>query len=358
MNTKWSFGIAVLVLLLGTSSCALFKKKPKVDKTVIVYPAPPDQARFQFLTKLTSSKDLGTTQSKFSKFILGSQRPSFLVKPYGLAMRKGKLFVCDNYAGGMEVLDLDKKKFIYFTPMGKGQMKVPINCYIDEKGYLYVGDCGRMEVLVYDQDGNFKRSFGEKEKFKPSDVCVAGDKVFVANSANSKIYVYRNDSTNKLLYTIPKDDGSATVPLCMPTNIAVANGKVYASDFGCSKIKVYGVDGEFKDTIGSAGDLPGQFAKIKGIAVDKEDNIFAVDAAFENVQIFNGKGQLLMMLGGHYNGPGGLYLPAKVIVDYDNLKYFQKFVDPAYDLKYLVLVSSQYGPDLINVYGRIEPRQK
>ncbi|MBK6839081.1 MAG: hypothetical protein IPG90_13205 [Bacteroidetes bacterium] len=51
-------------------------------------------------------------------------------------------------------------------------------------------------------------------------------------------------------------------------------------------------------------------------------------------------------------------IPAKVIVDYDNLSYFQKYVDPAFDLKYLVFVTSQYGPDLINVYGRVETRTK
>ncbi len=106
------------------------------------------------------------------------------------------------------------------------------------------------------------------------------------------------------------------------------------------------------------GDRPGQFTKLKGIAVDSEANVFAVDAAFENVQVFNKEGKLLIVLGGHYTGPGGLMIPAKVIVDYDNLKYFQKFVDPAFDLKYLVFVTSQYGSDFINVYGRVEPKAK
>ena len=74
--------------------------------------------------------------------------------------------------------------------------------------------------------------------------------------------------------------------------------------------------------------------------------------------MFNKDKKLLIVLGGHYKGAGDLMIPAKVIVDYDNLSYFQKYVDPAFDLKYLVFVTSQYGPDLINVYGRGEARTK
>src|SRR5208337_3284128 len=108
-------------------------------------------------------------------------------------------------------------------------------------------------------------------------------------------------------------------------------------------------------SIGSYGTGTGQFVRPKGIAVDKEMNLFVVDAGFENTQLFNNKGQLLMFIGGPYKGPGDMWLPAKVIIDYDNLKYFKKYVDPKYDLKYLVLVSNQYGPDKINIYGAISP---
>ena len=356
---KWVVVIlAIFLFISGLASCAILKKKKTVQKTVLLYPSPPDQPRFQFLTKISNNKDMGDMQSKFSKMIVGELKLSKIIKPYGMAMYKGKMFVCDNYVGGMEVLDFEHNKFKYFFSNGKGQLKMPINCFIDEKGYLYVGDCGRFEVVVFDANGNFVRSFGEKEKFKPSDVAVADGKVFVANSADSKIDVYSNDSISKLLYTIPKGDVGGEEHICMPTNIAIKNNKLYVSDFGCSKIRMYTLDGNFLDTLGGRGDFLGQFAKLKGIAVDNEENIYAVDAAFENVQIFNKDKHILMPLGGHYKGLGDMYMPAKVIIDYDNIKYFQKYVDPAFELKYLVCVANQYGPDLITIYGRIEPKEK
>jgi sugar lactone lactonase YvrE len=351
------YSLFIFSLLTVLSSCnKLFHKKTE-PRDVIVYPEPPEQPRFQFLTKITTSKDIGAVRNAFSKIVLGDEKHKTIVKPYGIAIHKGKIYVCDNYGGGMEILDLDKKKFDFFVTKGKGKLKIPINCFVDEKGYLYVADIGRYEIIVFDDKLNYVKSFGLPEKFKPSDVCVYGDKIFVANIASSKINVFSNDSVSKLLYSFPEENVTGSATLGLPVNLTINKDIVYAADFGYSMIKKYSIDGNLIDTIGSGGDNPGQFTKLKGIAVDDEDNIFAVDAAFENVQVFNKEGKLLIVLGGHYEGPGGLVIPAKVIIDYDNLRYFQQYVDPAYDLKYLVLVTSQYGPDRINVYGRIEPKQ-
>lgn len=357
LTMRFYFFLAIFFFTVFNSCNRLFTKKA-TPKALIFYPAPPEQARFQYLTKITTSRDIGDVQSAFSKTVLGEEKPKGMVKPYGIAIHKGKMYVCDNYGGGMEVLDLEKKKFDFFQPRGKGQLKVPINCFVDENGYLYVADVGRLEIVVFDENGNYVKSFGEKEKFKPSDVSVYGDKIFVANIGNSKIHVYSNDSLNKLLYSFPEDEASGAASLGLPVNITIRKDKVYAADFGHSKIKIFSTDGVLIDTVGSPGDRPGQFSKLKGIAVDSAGNIFAVDAAFENVQVFNKEGKLLIVLGGHYEGPGGLVIPAKVIIDYDNLKYFQKYVDSEFDLKYLIFVTSQYGSDLINVYGRVEPKIK
>lgn len=348
----------ILAFLSVLSSCKLFShKKTSTPQQVIVFPAPPDTARFQYLTKITTSMDLGAGKNFFREFILGSEKPSIMTKPYGIAIHNGKIYVCDMYGGPMEIIDLEKKKMNFFNPRGLGRLISPVNCFMDEKGYLYVADPGRVQIVVYDQNLKYVKSIGEKEKFKPSDVFVYHDKIYVANVGAGNILVYNTDSINKLLYSFPNADSPVSAHLGLPANITVGKDTLYAADFGYAMIKRYKIDGTYIDSIGSRGSYPGQFAKLKGIAVDKESNMYAVDTEFENVQMFNSKGQLLMPLAYHYNdGPGGLVLPAKVIVDYDNLKYFQKYVDPRFDLKFLVFVTSQYGPSLINVYGRVEPK--
>jgi hypothetical protein len=77
-----------------------------------------------------------------------------------------------------------------------------------------------------------------------------------------------------------------------------------------------------------------------------------------NVQIFSGEGRLLMFLGKGGETPGSFQLPAKVAIDYDNIQYFQKYAQADFQIEYLVLVTSQFGPRLVNVfaYGREKGR--
>jgi hypothetical protein len=69
-------------------------------------------------------------------------------------------------------------------------------------------------------------------------------------------------------------------------------------------------------------------------------------------------GKVLMFFGGPYKVPGNMWLPADVALSYTNLEYFRQFVDPSFNLKYLVFVSNQYGPDKVSVYGFVEPVKK
>ena len=85
--------------------------------------------------------------------------------------------------------------------------------------------------------------------------------------------------------------------------------------------------------------------------MDREYRLYAVDAAYSVVQIFNAEGQLLLILGGAGDGPGDMYLPAQVTIDYDNMELFADQVAPGYEVEYLILVTNQYGPNKINVYG-------
>ena len=105
------------------------------------------------------------------------------------------------------------------------------------------------------------------------------------------------------------------------------------------------------------GNKPGQFVRPKGIATDPNDNLYVVDAAFENIQMFDSASRLLMFFGGHSEQRGYLWLPAGLAVDTDNISYFEKYLYSDFNMKYLLFVSNQFGPAKINVYGFIEPKQ-
>ena len=318
------------------------------------YPPPPDTAHIQYLTSINGSDFMGN-RTKFATFIMGTEEVSRMVKPYGIGLRNGKLYVCDPGIGGLEIFDFTQNKFSNFIPGGTGQLRSPLNCFIDKNDYLYVADPGRHEVVMFDSVGEYLGKVGDTGTFKPTDVMIFENEMWVTNPDNHKLNVYDKHTHQMLRYFAdqygPGDDGF----LYSPFNVYITNDIVYITDFGDFKIKQYDHNGKFITSIGSYGTGTGQFVRPKGIAVDKEANLFVVDAGFENTQMFNSKGQLLMFFGGPYKGPGDMWLPAKVIVDYDNMEYFTKYVDPNYKLNYLILVSNQYGPDKINVYGSITP---
>jgi DNA-binding beta-propeller fold protein YncE len=344
--------LGVLTLILG--SCASMNKIKSTGQTpAVIYPAPPDTARIQFLMSFSSSLNLTGRRSAFAKFIMGEPVPKPITKPYGIAIKNGKIYICDTGLDGLEIVDLEKHTFEYFVPKGKGLLRMPLNCFVDDDENLYVADGERMQVVVYDRNGNYLDKFGEKENFKPIDVFVLGNKIWVSNSKNNNILVYKR-GTYELLYSFPSVAKGEDGYLYTPTNIFVNDHEVYVSDIGDFKVKKYDIAGKFISSTGSNGANIGQFARPKGIAVDHDGNLFVVDAGFENTQIFDKDGKILMFFGGPYKGPGDNWLPAKVAIDYENLKYFKKYVDPEYNLRYLIFVTNQYGPDKINVYGSIE----
>ncbi|MFC1733805.1 hypothetical protein ACFL6I_26190 [candidate division KSB1 bacterium] len=340
--------------MLSISCSSNLHQRSTVDD-IVIFPPPPDTTRIQYLTSISSSIDITGKRSAFGRFIFGEFKELSIVKPYGIAIHKGKIYICDTGLDVIEIIDLEKHSFNHFIPAGRGQLIKPLNCHVDEDGYLYVADGGRKQIIVFDPSGKYVNSFGEAENFKPTDVFVQGDKIWVANFINNKVHVYNKESFD-LLYTLPESESGKEDFLYSPTNIYVTNKKVYVSDFGDFKIKIYDHEGSFIMSVGSYGRKIGQFVRPKGIAVDWQSNLYVVDAGFENTQIFNKEGKLLMFFGGHYEKPGDLWLPAKVIVDYENLQYFEEYVDDSFKFKYLILITSQYGPDKINVYGYVEPK--
>ena len=53
----------------------------------------------------------------------------------------------------------------------------------------------------------------------------------------------------------------------------------------------------------------------KGVAVGRRGHIYVVDARFENVQVFDAQGRILMSFGREGWGDGEFWLPAGMCID-------------------------------------------
>jgi len=349
------FYLTLIVIVI--ISCSRELSKLNGADNLTIYPAPPDTTRVQYLTSINTSDDIIGKQSALNRFLLGEDAPKPVIKPYGITVFGEKIYICDTGIGGLVLIDLLKKNFDFFIPSGKGQLQLPLNCAVDESGNLFVADGNRRQVVVFNMDGGYISEFGESsENFKPTDVFVFLDKIFVTSVKDQRVYVYDKNSYRQILkfpYVETGDEGY----LYQPTNLFVDQNCIYVSDMGDNKVKVYNHDGKFLRFVGGYGNYAGQLMRPKGVAVDNQSNLYVVDAAFENVQIFNEKGNVLMFFGGPYKRQGDMWLPADVTVSYSGLKYFSKYVDESFNLKYLIFVTNQYGPDKISVYGFVEQKK-
>jgi DNA-binding beta-propeller fold protein YncE len=194
------------------------------------------------------------------------------------------------------------------------------------------------------------RAIGASGQFRPVDVAIKGNRLYVSDILNQQIHVLDKATDEEISRFGGR--GDAEGQLLHPSNLALSpSDTLLVTDSGNFRVQEFSLDGEFIRSFGSVGDRPGKFSRPKGIAVDRDGYTYVVDSQFNNVQIFAHDGGALMAFGALSGGPDSIDLPTVVKIDYDNLSYFQKYADPNFELKYLVLVASQFGRNKVVVFG-------
>jgi sugar lactone lactonase YvrE len=349
--------VLALVSSAGPIACASPPHAPEESRPAyVLYPAWPLEPRIQFLGTYSSDLDVLATPSRFQRFVVGERQHRELGKPYGAAIHDGEILVCDTRGGGIVIFDLKNGAVEVLGDRSPGKLGKPINLAVDEDGTRYVADVGLRRLMLYDRDNRFLRAIGEPELWKPSDVAIDGRRLYVTDVENGQVVVVDKASGEELDRFARR--GAGKDELFLPTNLAVdEEGSVYVSDTGNFRVVKFDARGRLLQQFGSLGDSMGRFARPKGVAVDREGRAYVVDAAFENVQIFDAEGALLLFFGGPGNHPGGINLPADVSIDYANVELFSERVAPGYSIEYLILVTSQFGKNKVNVYGFLEPSE-
>jgi DNA-binding beta-propeller fold protein YncE len=343
-------GLAVALCL--AAGCAT---PTKTAKTYYFFPSPPDEPRFQFLTSFSSEKEFrGGEDKSLMTFLTGEQPPDrSFGKPYGAAAGNKKIYVCDTDLHAVLVVDLQTKHIQMLDAQGEGALNQPLNISVDADGNLYVADVGRNQVIIFDKDGGYVATLGKQGEMKPRDAVASQDRIYVADLQNHDVHVF-DKKTRSLLFDIPRPEDATNQlhALFTPTNLALdSKGRLYVSDSGAFHVQLYDNDGTFLRSVGGIGDSTGQFARVKGVAVDRDDRLYAVDALSQVTQVFDDQGRLLTWFA--QPGSAGLVqnLPSKVVVDYDDVDFFQSYAAPNFKVEHLVIVINQIGPNKVSIFG-------
>ncbi|HVU23857.1 MAG TPA: 6-bladed beta-propeller [Opitutus sp.] len=350
--------ILALGLALGTSAAGAAAAPPKEDYAF--FPGPPNEPHLQFLTAFSSEREMGrNARRSFTSWLTGKKPAEKQIsKPYGGVVHDHKLYLCDTDYGAVLVADLQTRSMSLFNAHGEGTLQVPLNISVDAAGNFYVADSGRNQIVIFDRDSNYVAAVGKAGEMAPRDVAVGPDRFYVADLKGHCVRVY-DRNTREPLFTIPRESEPKkdAAKLYMPTNLALdPHGRLYVSDTGGFEIQVFdAATGNYERSVGEMGDGLGQFARVKGIAVDRDCRLYAVDAMTQVAQIFDEQGRLLTWFGDPF-GADMRNLPSKVMVDYDDVDAFRGMIAPGFQVEYLVFVINQIGPHKVSVYGFGHPK--
>ncbi|HAZ14943.1 MAG: hypothetical protein A2X86_21435 [Bdellovibrionales bacterium GWA2_49_15] len=339
-------GVVIAMSLLAVSVAFAADSKP------VFYPSDVKNPRIQFLSTIDGEGYFGSNSSFGNRF--PGYNPDSSVKEkapfgqtYGLASTQDELFICD--VTKQQVMIFNFKTSI-ITKFGEGLSK-PAGIAIDTDGTRYVVDLGNMRISVYNAKNAFVRNMTDAQGWYPVSAAILNDSLYVVDTKNHQVVVM-NKNTGVVTKRIGQP-GEEVGEFAAPSAITVgSNGLIYVSNTHNGRVDVIDANGKFVDKFGDTPNVAaGSFARPKGIAFDKENRLYVVDNSFENVQIFNDKKQFLMPFGEVGNVKGGLNLPMTILVDYNNAKYFSKYVAPGHSLEYVILVANQTGPHKISVFG-------
>ncbi len=345
----------LLLCAVGSFGCAT---PTPIDGGPVFYPAPPQRPRIQFLTSISGARDIQPAASPLMTFLVGSDatRGRNFRKPAAVATHDGVIYVADPGWDTVLLLDLEQSTFDNVSDRGTGKLQVPVAIAIDAAGNKFVADSGRRQVVQFNEKNEFVQSYGNPEALRPTGVAVSDEFLYVVNRREHRVEVYDRRSRQQVrsFGEFGRGEGQFNIPTSLTRG---EDGHLFVTDATNFRIQEFDSQGEFVREYGFLGDGPGTFARPRGSGLDRDGHLYVADAAFENVQIWDTtNAHVLLSFGGSGVGPGNMYLPASVHIDYDLVEYFREFVDPDFELVYVVLVANNYGPHKLSIYGFIEPK--
>jgi DNA-binding beta-propeller fold protein YncE len=193
-----------------------------------------------------------------------------------------------------------------------GMLVKPRAIAIDAQDHLYLVDW-TARIQSFDRDGQFLGHVWTTPDYRngrPSGLSVDADgNLVVSDSHYHCVRVYSPEGT--LLRTIGGTPGGGQGELSYISDCVRDNaGNFYVAEFGENqRISKFNAEGRFVRCWGAPGAEPGQFARIRALALGPDGNVYAADACNHRIQVFTPDGKLVRLWGEAGAAPGQLSYP-------------------------------------------------
>ena len=230
-------------------------------------------------------------QKKLSK--IGEDQK--LARPVGLALdAQEQLYVVEQEKRGISVFDPQGKRLRFIT---HPSIERPSGIALDrERGKIYLADSAHTKseehtVKVFNMAGELVGTLGkgrgeESGQFLFPTYLALDQKgnLYVTDTLNSRVQVF--DADGKYVKTIGQR-GSAWGMFDKPKGVALDSfGNVYIADSGWSNVQIFNQKGQVLLFFGGRGPIPGMLKNPTAIAIDKSNRIYVGDYLNHRVEVY------------------------------------------------------------------------
>lgn len=193
-----------------------------------------------------------------------------------------------------------------------GDLVKPRAIAIDSADRLYLVDW-TARIQVFDRDGHFLDKCWTTPDYRngrPSGLSIDNQgNLIVSDSHYHCIRTYSPDGELLRTFGGTKGDGPGELGYVADT-ICDADGNYYVAEFyDTHRISKFSPDGKYIKSWGAPGSEPGQFARIRALALGPDGNLYVADACNHRIQVFTCDGALVRVWGTPGSGPGELSYP-------------------------------------------------
>lgn len=168
---------------------------------------------------------------------------------------------------------------------------------VDSKDRVYLFTRGQHPLIVFDKDGNFIKSWGEKTFVRAHGVTMGpDDTIYLTDDGDHTVRKCTLDGKVLMTIGVPGKPSPylSGEPFNRCTHVALDpdNGDIYVSNgYGNARVHKYSPSGKLLFSWGEPGTDPGQFNIPHNICADKNGYIYVADRENHRVQVFDRDGK-------------------------------------------------------------------